>query len=83
MDEVWWARRHGSYMDLYSSKEDAQLRTRMLRCMNYYDWTNSFAGPVLEQDEIIPIRPLRIEAVRFPLPEPSEVEGAVEKGGEG
>lgn len=81
MDEVWWARRDQSYVDLYGDKMAAEIRSYPRRTVRYFDWMQQFDGPEMETGDIIPIRPLRIEVVRFPLPETSEVEGVVEKGG--
>lgn len=62
-DEVWWARRDKSYVDLYGSKESAEVRSYPKRTVKYFDWTQQLDGPEMETDQIIPIRPLRIERV--------------------
>lgn len=62
-DEVWWARRDKSYVDLYGSNETAESRSYPRRTVRYFDWTQQFDGPEMETDEIIPIRPLRVERV--------------------
>lgn len=61
-DEVWWAMRCSDQVFFYASQKEAETLGRYFWCCHLRQW-GLFGGPLLADDEIIPIRPLRIERV--------------------